>query len=278
MIEFIDLYILNSTQIRAEYVDTVSKVYFSYFKAYQSRLIRLEYEEVPTKADVMGAEDESRRSLQISMFASTKSIRSRSTVFTLGARDDLVNTQLEWPVIIPAHCADKRFPYEAIFRSIQFSLIDNVCAEYGFLSHFFRVRGEKAQKLFSEVMERTLTLLAKSVESYMEKCYDCIGIMLCAHTVMHYHELMRKRTVGALVGFHNTLLQLLWPRFNYVIALSIHSIRETDPSKLTELDTRPHFITRRFAEFYSAIHTLNDKFPNDQTVRSVSLLQVGLAV
>lgn len=47
-----------------------------------------------------------------------------------------------------------------------------------------------------------------------------------------------------------------------------------DPGKLSELDTRPHFITRRFGEFFSAIHTLNDKFPNDQTVRSMSLLQV----
>ena len=264
----------TAAEIKLEYVDTVSKVYFSYFKTYQSRLIRLEFEEVPTKADVMGAEDESRRSIQLSMFSSSKTIRSRSTVFTLGNRDELINNQLEWPVIIPVHSADKKFPYEAIFRSVQFSLIDNVCAEYGFLVHFFKVRGEKAQILFTYVMERTLSLLIKSVESYMEKCYDCIGIMLCAHITMHYHELMKKRGFGALVGFHNQLLQILWPRFTFVLSQNIHSIRETDPGRLTELDTRPHFITRRFGEFYSAIHTLNDKFPNDQTVRSMSLLQV----
>ena len=262
-----------AAEIKAEYVDTVSKVYFSYFKAYQSRLIKLEFEEVPTKVDVMGAEDESRRSLQLSMFSASKSIRSRSTVFTLGGRDELISSQLEWPVIIPVHSADKRFPYEALFRSIQYSLIDNVCAEYSFLVHFFKVKGERAQILFGNVMERTLSLLAKSVESYMDKCYDCIGIMLCAHITMHYHELMKKRGYGALVGFHNQLLQILWPRFNYVLSLSIHSIRETDPTRLSELDTRPHFITRRFGEFYSAIHTLNDVFPNDQTVRSMSLLQ-----
>lgn len=30
------------------------------------------------------------------------------TVFTLGNRDDLITNQLEWPVIVPAQCADKR--------------------------------------------------------------------------------------------------------------------------------------------------------------------------
>ena len=196
MYEFLALHSpVTATEIKAEYTDTVGKVYYSYFKSYQSRLIKLEYEEVPGKGDVMGAEDESRRSLQL--FSSSKSIRSRSTVFTLGNRDDLLNNQLEWPVIIPAHCADKRFPYEALFRSVQFALLDNVCGEYSFLCHFFKLKGERAQILFSEVMGRTLILILKSVESYMSNCYDCIGIMLCAHVTMFYHELMRKRGLGA---------------------------------------------------------------------------------
>lgn len=263
----------TAAEIMSEYKETAGKVYFSYFKAYLSRLIKLEFEEVATKNDVMGAEDESRRSLQLSMFSSAKTIRSRGTVFTLGNRDDLITNQLEWPVIVPAQCADKRFPYEVLFRSTQYALIDNVCREYTFLSHFFRLKGEKAQVLFADVMGRTLVLIMKSLESYMDNCYDCICIMLCAHVVMFYHELMKKRGVGALVGFHNQLLQILWPRFNYVLSLSIHSVRETDPSKLSELDTRPHFITRRFAEFSSAILTLNEQFPNDQTARSMILLQ-----
>ena len=31
-----------------------------------------------------------------------------------------------------------QFPYEVLFRSTQYALIDNVCREYTFLSHFFR--------------------------------------------------------------------------------------------------------------------------------------------
>ena len=43
-----------------------------------------QYEECPTKNDVMGAEDSGSRRYGLSMFSSAKSIKSKSTVFTLG--------------------------------------------------------------------------------------------------------------------------------------------------------------------------------------------------
>ena len=36
-------------EVRDEYVDTMSKVLFSYFKSYSGRLAKLHYEEVATK-------------------------------------------------------------------------------------------------------------------------------------------------------------------------------------------------------------------------------------
>ncbi|CAK9252738.1 unnamed protein product, partial [Sphagnum jensenii] len=44
-------------EIQTEYLDTMSKVYFSYFKEYLHRLSKLQYEEVPDKDDLMGIED-----------------------------------------------------------------------------------------------------------------------------------------------------------------------------------------------------------------------------
>lgn len=38
------------------------------------------------------------------------------------------------------------------------------------------------------------------------------------------------------------MLELLWPRFEYVLELNIHSIQNTDPQKLGFLDTRPHYV------------------------------------
>jgi hypothetical protein len=43
-------------EVCSEYVDTVSKIYYSYFKTYSSQLAKLRYEEAATKDDLMGVE------------------------------------------------------------------------------------------------------------------------------------------------------------------------------------------------------------------------------
>lgn len=53
----------TAREIRDEYVDTMSKVYFSYFKGYLSRLMKLQYEEVPDKDDLMAVEDTARKDI-----------------------------------------------------------------------------------------------------------------------------------------------------------------------------------------------------------------------
>lgn len=35
---------------------------------------------------------------------------------------------------------------------------------------------------------------------------------------------------------------MLWPRFELILEMNIHSIRTTDPQKLGVLDTRPHYV------------------------------------
>ncbi|CAI9716348.1 Hypothetical predicted protein [Octopus vulgaris] len=50
-------------EIRDEYVDTMSKVYYSYFKGYTSRLMKLQYEELADKDDLMGIEDTAKKDI-----------------------------------------------------------------------------------------------------------------------------------------------------------------------------------------------------------------------
>lgn len=42
--------------------------------------------------------------------------------------------------------------------------------------------------------------------------------------------------------YWDTLLDILWPRFKYILELNIQSIQSTDPQKLGFLDTRPHYV------------------------------------
>ncbi|ETE58138.1 Vacuolar protein sorting-associated protein 52-like protein, partial [Ophiophagus hannah] len=65
-------------EVRDDYVDTMSKIYLSYFKSYTNRLMKLQ-----------------------------PSLRSRNTIFTLGNRGNVISSaELEGPIIVP-HSAQK---------------------------------------------------------------------------------------------------------------------------------------------------------------------------
>jgi hypothetical protein len=56
-----------------------------------------------------------------------------------------------------------QYPYEALFRSEQYALVDNACREYLFLVEFFMVPGKQAASLFNQILGETLNLLVVSL-------------------------------------------------------------------------------------------------------------------
>ncbi|XP_072315717.1 vacuolar protein sorting-associated protein 52 homolog [Eucyclogobius newberryi] len=259
-------------EIRDEYVDTMSKIYFSYFKSYSSRLLKVQYEEVADKDDLMGVEDTAKKG-----FFSKPSLKSRNTIFTLGQRGTILSpAELEGPILVPhtAQRGDCRYPYETLFRSQHFALLDNGCREFLFLCDFFMVTGNSALDLFNCIMGKTLGMFLKSMSSYVCDCYDSIAIFLCIHIILRFRAITAKRNIPALDKYWEAVLELLWPRFELILEMNIHSIRSTDPQRLGVLDTRPHYITRRYAEFSSAIVSINQTFPNERTHTLLGQLQV----
>lgn len=83
-------------EICGEYVDTMSKIYYSYFKSYSGRLMKLQFEEGATKDDLMGIEDNASRGI-----FHKSSLKHKGTVFTIGNRGDVLAQQLEAPIIVP---------------------------------------------------------------------------------------------------------------------------------------------------------------------------------
>uniref|UniRef100_A0A1A7WHG5 Vacuolar protein sorting-associated protein 52 homolog n=1 Tax=Iconisemion striatum TaxID=60296 RepID=A0A1A7WHG5_9TELE len=259
-------------EIRDEYVDTMSKIYYSYFKSYSSRLLKVQYEEVADKDDLMGVEDTAKKG-----FFSKPSLKSRNTIFTLGQRGAILSpAELEGPILVPhtAQRGDSRYPYETLFRSQHYALLDNGCREFLFLSDFFMVIGNSAFDLFNSIMGKTLGMFLKSMSTYVSDCYDSIAIFLCIHIILRFRAITTKRTIPALDKYWEAVLELLWPRFELILEMNIQSIRNTDPQKLGVLDTRPHYITRRYAEFSSAIVSINQTFPNERTNTLLAQLQV----
>ncbi|CAK9799757.1 Vacuolar protein sorting-associated protein 52 homolog [Anthophora quadrimaculata] len=242
-------------EICGEYISTMSKIYYSYFKSYSSRLMKLQFEEGATKDDLMGVEDTAGRSI----FHKTV-LRHRGTVFSIGSRGDVLTSQLEAPIIVPHTASKIRYHYEALFRSEQYALVDNACREYLFLTEFFKVRGAQAMDIFNQVMGKTLNLMVKNLQSFVEDCYDTIALFLCLHLVMRYRLTCHKRAVPALDKYWDNMTSVIWPRFEYIFQLNIQSIKHCDPLKLAQ-ESGPHYITRRYAEFSAAMVSVVEGFP-----------------
>ncbi|XP_061616235.1 vacuolar protein sorting-associated protein 52 homolog isoform X2 [Phyllopteryx taeniolatus] len=259
-------------EVRDDYVDTMSKIYFSYFKSYSGRLLKVQYEEVADKDDLMGVEDTAKKG-----FFSKPSLKSRNTIFTLGQRGAILSPpELEGPILVPhtAQRGDSRYPYETLFRSQHYALLDNGCREFLFLCDFFMVAGNSALDLFNSIMGKTLGMFLKSMSAYVSDCYDGIAVFLCIHIILRFRAIAAKRNIPALDKYWEAVLEMLWPRLELILEMNIHSIRNTDPQKLGVLDTRPHYITRRYAEFSSAIVSINQTFPNERTNALLAQLQV----
>ncbi|CAH4005111.1 vacuolar protein sorting-associated protein 52 homolog isoform X1 [Pieris brassicae] len=255
-------------EICNEYIDTLSKVYYSYFKSYASRLDKLKYEEVPTKDDLMGIEDGSKGG-----FFQKSNLKNKSTIFTIGNRGDVLAQQLEAPIIVPHVQQKTKYSYEALFRSLQYALVDNSCREYLFTTEFFHVKGSHAQELYDRILGKTLSLLVKNVENYVVECFDCLALFLCIQLINRYRWMCHKRAVAALDSYWDSLLSTFWPRLEYVLKLNIQSVRECDPGKLANKELGPHYITRRYAEFSAAMLSLSEQFPSQELSNILLVLQ-----
>ena len=57
------------------------------------------------------------------------------------------------PIIVPhaQQRTDQRYPYEMLFRSVQFALLDNACREFLFISEFFVLDAASAQEIFNSI-------------------------------------------------------------------------------------------------------------------------------
>ncbi|XP_037039849.1 vacuolar protein sorting-associated protein 52 homolog [Bradysia coprophila] len=269
---FFEFILMNERQVAqeiySEYVETMSKIYYSYFKSYSSRLAALKFEDAVTKDDLMGIEDTGKTSI----FSKASALRNKSTIFTIGSRGDILNQQLEAPILVPHAQQKNRYSYEALFRSEQYALVDNACREYLFGTEFFMVRGAQAQDLFNQIMGKTMTLMIKNVETYIQDCYDTIAMFLCVQLILRYQIMCHKRCVPALDKYWDSLQAAIWPRFEQIFRMNTQSVRECDPTKFNK-ETGPHYITRRYAEFSAAIVGISEHFPNELVSRLLLELQ-----
>ncbi|EGD74267.1 hypothetical protein PTSG_06276 [Salpingoeca rosetta] len=252
---------LTAAAVKDEYVDTVSKIHFSYVKTYISRLMKLQFDQVPDKEDVLAADDSAGKRGG-GLFSSRPVLKNRSTTFTLGNRGAVLQS-LDAPILVPhaqdaKALKDTKFTYEQLFRSFQKALIDTGVREYLFSMEFFGLKEAKAADAFSAIMGKAIGCVLKHVECYLSSCYDGICVMLCIRINAHFRAKMHEQSITCIDSYLAAVDDLLLKCLHSIIALNTESVRHVDPEKFANVDTRPHFIVRRYAEYSGAILGLNE--------------------
>lgn len=118
-----------------------------------------------------------------------------------------------------------------------------------------------------------MTMFIKQMDVYTSECYDAIALFLCIHIIHRYKVVMHKRMAPVLDRYWDTLLEMFYPRFEHLLQMNIQSIRDCEPQRLGHIDVRPHYITRRYAEFSAAVVGLNESFSNERVNDLLSQLQ-----
>lgn len=240
---------ISAHEVLNDYIDALSKVYFTYFKSYLSYLQKFQFEEAATKDDLLAVEDPTSRTLfQKSM--------KKNTVFTIGNRAAVLN-EIDSSIIIPHQNNLTNISFETLFRSVQYALVDNACREYKFDCEFFKVDQPTAQGLFSQIMGKTLGLLVKHLENFVNNCYDALALFLCGQLSMRYQVLCQNRLVPVLTQYWDTMLAMIGTRFRFILKRHIQSVKDYDIAKFNK-EKKPHFIMRRYAELVSALLSFSE--------------------
>lgn len=266
----------KAREVQTEYIETMSKVYHSYFKEYIHRLGKLEYDDKPDENDLMASDDQHNRS-RTNIIFNTKptSLKNRSTVFTLGTRSSVIKLDLEAPLIMPGSAKqDIKYTPEALFRTVHYALLDNTCREYVFIRDFFMTSGEgQTTDLFNLVFSKTLTLVHSHFSEQFKSSFDTIALFLCLHLLYRYREMARKKKISVLDSYWDSTVKSLYTRFEKLFQMQINSVKTCDCDKFASVDTTPHLVIRRYAEFASAISSINDTYPDERVSNLLNDLQ-----
>ncbi|WKY07944.1 hypothetical protein Q1695_007442 [Nippostrongylus brasiliensis] len=248
-------------EVQDEYVDTVSKMFFSYFKTYVARMFKLLMLDAASKDDLLGAEDVVKSTGISGLFTSKPNHRNRATVFSLGSRQEILTHDFLNPLIVPhaAQESNQKFQFEALFRSIHLAFVDHCSHEFLFLTDFFMVSGQVCIDLHAKVMGRATAHLVRVFDEKIAMNFDCISLHLCISLCDKFHRLLTERETPSMSGYWEAITNQLWTRLAQVMNMHNDSVKALDVRRMqSPIDTRPHYMLRRYAELTCAFLVITE--------------------
>ncbi|KAI4148269.1 MAG: hypothetical protein LQ340_005154 [Diploschistes diacapsis] len=272
----------NNTKLSGDigqaYINTMRWYYLNNFTRYQEALNRLSIIRIG-QTETIGADSAAPRQKSPGMPAS-------HDAHNIGRRADILKTSNTTAISSYAAEEDKNSHYiETSFRSFNLALIDNISAEYSFLTGFFHTDTyAQMSRRCASIFEPTFALGQTLATDLISQSYDCIGILLCVRLTQAFAFELQRRKVPVAESYLNGMNMLLWPRLQLAMDAHSESIKQasatvsarsaasklsfTGPSAAdqTKLSTAPHPLTQRFSQFLYGILAVSKDAGDDEPV------------
>ncbi|KAL4810785.1 Sac2 family-domain-containing protein [Aspergillus unguis] len=286
LVKFKDLYSYISRahptlaeQITQAYINTMRWYYLSHFTRYHQALAKIKL--YPSdRNEVLGGDPHAQKTGNI--VQSGRVGAAAHDPFSLGRRVDILRTGNQ--MAISSYLAEEDASFHGIevpFRNFNLALVDNVAAEYSFMTEMFSTLSfQQISRKALEVFNPVFSLGQGLAKQLIETTTDSLGVLMCVRLNQQAAFELQRRKVPVADSYINGINMHLWPRFQVIMDTHCESLKRiganTGRSAVSALSlaggddlnksSAPHFLTQRFGQLLHGILVLSSEAGDDEPV------------
>jgi vacuolar protein sorting-associated protein 52 len=303
------------TEVRAAYAEKVSGKLLDIFRSYWASMERVE-ETIATAEDLLGAPEGSSATAAgvSSMFSNMLNFSSgtsgglgggsnlgggggasgfgssgsrsgmsnilsttRFSAFALGDRAAVLAAIDAPPLILhEAEAENRRFPFEALFRSLSKLLMDTGSHEYLFCCDFW---GEDGKFAYRDAFTPVTSFIQASLAAAVHEMHDPIAILLALRITREHSLLLARRGIPALDDHFDALNLQFWPRLKVILDAHLESLKQVVTTENAGADfvaTKVHVVTKRYAALTAAVLALHAEFLDGPLANTIERMRYAV--
>ncbi|KAL3478796.1 Sac2 family-domain-containing protein [Aspergillus californicus] len=285
LVKFKDLYTYISGahsnlagEITQAYINTMRWYYLSHFTRYLQALSKIKT--YPSdRNEVLGGDPSAQKSSNL--VPGGRGIAAHDP-FSLGRRVDILRTSNQ--MALSSYLAEEDASFHGIevpFRNFNLALLDNIAAEYSFMTEMFSTLSfQEISRKALEIFTSVFTLGQGLTKQLIENATDSLGVLMCVRLNQHAAFELQRRKVPVADSYINGINMQLWPRFQVIMDTHCESLKRiganTGRSAVAALSlaggddlnqsSAPHFLTQRFGQLLHGILVLSSEAGDDEPV------------
>ncbi|KAE8325906.1 Vps52-domain-containing protein [Aspergillus sergii] len=266
-------------EITQAYINTMRWYYLSHFTRYLQALEKIKV--YPSdRNEVLGGDPSAPKSGNFVPGGRTGA--AAHDPFSLGRRIEILRTGNH--MAISSYVAEEDTSFHGIevpFRNFNLALMDNVSAEYSFMTEMFSTLSfQQISRKATEIFDPVFALGQGLSKQLVEHTADSLGVLICVRLNQQAAFELQRRKVPVADAYINGINMRLWPRFQVIMDLHCESLKRvashTGRSAVSALSlaggddlnqsSAPHFLTQRFGQLLHGILVLSSEAGDDEPV------------